>query len=102
VHTMRPSTHWRGFLASRKMICRSLNHWIDHGRPIPQASRQRQRYWFIGLRIQHTRESVALPVSAVLERPLVLATHSLTHREIRRTDYRLHRIFAFTPPSGGP
>lgn len=102
VHTMRPSTHWRGFLASRKTICRSLNQRVDLRGPIRQASRQRQQYWFVGLLIQHARESVGLPLSALLKRPILLASHSLSYREIHPCDYRLHRIFAFTPPSGWP
>jgi hypothetical protein len=100
VHTMRPSTHWRGFWATRKTILRCLAQRLAGGPSVPSIGRQRQQYWMHGLGIQRARVSVAAGFEELLTGSILAATHSLTHYEIRPFREGLHRIFAFTPPSG--
>jgi hypothetical protein len=100
VHTARPSTHWRGFWATRKTILRCLRQRLAGKPSLAGIGRQRQQYWMHGLRIQRARASVAAGLEELLAVPILAATHSLTHYEIRLFKEGLHRIFAFTPPSG--
>ena len=102
VHTARPSTHWRGFWATRKTILRCLRQRLAGGPSVAGINRQRQQYWMRGLRIQRARVSVVVGLQELLTGPILAATHSLTHYEIQPFSEGLHRIFAFTPPSGWP
>lgn len=102
VHTARPSTYWRGFWATRKMILRCLRHRLAGGSSVSGIGRQRQQYWMRGLRIQRARVSASVRFEQLLTGSILAATHSLTHYEMRPFQEGLHRIFAFTPPSGWP
>ena len=102
VHTARPHRFWRGFWAPRSAILKSLaskeyeNHWL------PSPARQRQQYWWRGLQIQRQFDSVFETLASLVDQAIIVATHSLTHREVRILEAAPHRIFACTPPVRGP
>lgn len=102
VYTLRPLTHWRGFWTSASIIRSSLTEKLIHGRWLSQIRRQRQQYWWRGLRMQQILEGELKEPLALFQRPLILATHSLNYREVWPFPDALHRIFAFTPSVGGP
>lgn len=102
VHTMRPSTHWRGFWAPWHVIFRSLLEKAA-GKKWPEAvSRQKQQYWWRGYRIQSRISGEPVGLWKLLFSGRIVATHSLTHREIRSVYDSTYRIFAVTGPSRGP
>lgn len=102
VHTMRPATHWRGFWAAWPVIVASLLAKVK-GQRWPQAiERQRQQYWWRGYRIQSLIEGAEAGPWELLLAGRIVATHSLSHREIRWIGGATNRIFAVTAPSGGP
>lgn len=102
VYTMRPGGFWRGFWAAEQDIRESLRQKLVHGRWLPGFGRQRQQYWWRGFKRQLVFEGLWRSPHWLFEQPLILATHSLTHRELRPLPPPLHLIFAFSPPSGGP
>lgn len=102
VYTMRPCSHWRGFLAETQIIRTSLEEKHNHDRWTSAVSRQRQQYWWRGLRRQQVLEGELRDLSGLFDRPLILATHSLIYREIRSYTDPPYRIFAFSPSSRAP
>jgi hypothetical protein len=102
VHTMRPDTHWRGFWADRATILASLRRKESAQRWLAQPCRERQQYWWRGFAIQRRFDGAVESLAVLVERHLIAATHSLTHREIHALVHPPHRIFAFTPAVRGP
>ena len=102
VHTMRPDTHWRGFWAPWSAIFTTLLIKAAGGKWCTDFSRQRQQYWWRGYRIQSRIRGAPIGLWQLLLSGRIVATHSLSHREIRAVLCRPHRIFAVTVPSGGP
>ena len=101
VHTLRPSSHWRGFWAPWRLILVCLlgklrgRHWSSR---IP---RQRQQYRWKGFGKQAARERIQLRSVGVLRRLLsdgiILSTHSLKYFEVRPLAHPPYRILAVTP-----
>jgi len=99
VHTCRPESHWRRFLAPLSVILASLGaklagfHW-------PQSeSRQRQQYWYRGYVIQSRFDG--LPPAAIAEllaSLVVVATHSTADRTTLHPLEPPHLSFASTAP----
>jgi len=102
VHTMRPHTHWRGFWADCATILASLEGKESGRRWLTHLGRERQQYWWRGLRIQRQFDGGLRSLAALVEQQIIASTHSLTHREIHLYTHAPHRIFAFTPPLRGP
>ena len=102
VHTMRPDSHWRGFWADRATIIASLESKEYDDRWLSRLCRERQQYWWRGFQIQRQFRDRFASLEALIEQQVIAATHSLTHREIRRFQHDPHRIFAFTPSSRSP
>jgi hypothetical protein len=104
VHTMRPSSHWRGFWAPWRLILQSLLGKVHGGPWLPRVSRQRQQYWWRGFAQQAARQRLEAPCPAVLRQMLwqrvILATHSLKYVEVRPLEHPPYRIFAVTPALG--
>ena len=55
MHTTRPQSHWRGFLAPWSVIVVSLLRKLKGGRWLSLISRQRQQYWWHGFSLQAYR-----------------------------------------------
>jgi hypothetical protein len=102
VYTVRPHTHWRGFWASQATILSSLVTKASEHRWLSMVSRERQQYWWRGLRIQCRFTGREARLISLISTHIIAATHSLTHREMRILRGDAHRIFAFTPPLRGP
>ena len=102
VHTMRPSTHWRGFWAAWPLIISSLVEKAAGRKWSVSVSRQRQQYWWRGLQIQSRILGAPVGLWQLLLSGRIVATHSLIHCEIRRVCDCTHRTFAVTAPSQGP
>jgi hypothetical protein len=102
VYTVRPHTHWRGFWASQATILSSLVTKASDHRWLSMVTRERQQYWWRGLRIQQLFTSQQADLTSLIKTHIIAATHSLTHREMRILRDDTHRIFAFTPPLRGP
>lgn len=88
VHTLRPAAFWPRFRYRLQTILRALRHRILQGQALKTLSRQLQRYWYHGLRIQASRlRNRAGPglgdLAGLLGRGLVPATHSI-QCEMRR------------------
>lgn len=101
VHTLRPSSHWRGFWAPWRLILVSLRGKLRGRRWLSRFPRQRQQYWWKGFAKQAARQrvqdrSVAL-LRQLLSQGILLSTHSLKYCEVRRLPYPPHRILAVTP-----
>jgi hypothetical protein len=81
VHTCRPHTFWRRFLAPVALILRSLSG-KRAGQPWNKdVSRQRQQYWQQGYSIQSRFEGLpAQTPDSLFAGGLIAATHSLTDR----------------------
>jgi len=99
VHTCRPASHWRRFLASAAVILASLAaklagfHW-------PQSeSRQRQQYWHRGYVIQSRFDGLpAATVDGLLASLVVVSTHSTADRTTVPILEPPHPSFAATAP----
>jgi len=102
VHTSRPIEYWRGFWAQADTICRSLRERITKSRWLGALARQRQQYWWKGFGITQLICGADVDVQSLLNPDLIVATHSLSYREIRYGGEAPHRIFAFTPPVRAP
>ena len=99
VHTCRPASHWRRFIAPISVILTSLAakfiglHW-------PKGeSRQRQQYWLHGYVIQS--RFGGLPPAAIetlLAALVVIATHSTADRTTMPVLEPPHRRLAATAP----
>lgn len=102
VHTMRPVTHWRGFWADRLIILFALVRKEAGGQWLCGISRQRQQYWWAGLRKQRLYAGSPLSVVELISEGVIGATHSFTYRETVPYRYPPHRIFAVTPRARAP
>ncbi|HUV13081.1 MAG TPA: hypothetical protein VMY18_05520 [Acidobacteriota bacterium] len=102
VHTMRPSTRWRGFWAAWPLIISSLVEKAAGRKWSATVSHQRQQYWWRGFQIQSLILGVPVGLWQLLLSGRIVATHSLIHCEIRRVCDCTHRTFAVTAPSHGP
>jgi hypothetical protein len=100
VHTMRPSSHWRGFWASVTMILSSLKAKLAGGNWLMQVSRQRQQYWWRGYQLQRHLGGRPVSLSVLLHQQVIVTTHSLRFRTLAIMLQDPHRIFAVTPPLG--
>jgi hypothetical protein len=101
VHTLRPSRHWRGFWAPWRLILVCLLSKLRGRGWLSRLPRQRQQYWWKGFAKQAARQrvqdcSVAL-LRQLASQGVILSSHSLKYREVRRLPYPPHRIFAVTP-----
>ncbi len=96
VYTLRPDSHYRGFWAPWRVILVALLGKLKGGRWIARVSRQRQQYWRQGLRRQLLLEGVtavsrpgqvaASALKALVVRLIIVSTHSVSYRQIRRVD----------------
>jgi hypothetical protein len=102
VYTVRPHTHWRGFWASQATILSSLVTKESEHRWLTMVGRERQQYWWRGLRIQRRFAGPETSLTSLIKTHIIAATHSFTHREMRLVRGDAYRIFAFTPPLRGP
>lgn len=99
VHTCRPASHWRRFLAPITVIITSLVvklagfHWPGG------ESRQRQQYWHRGYRIQSRYDGLPpAAIESLLAACIVVATHSTDDRTMLPIPEPPHRRFAATAP----
>ena len=100
VHTCRPDSHWRRFLAPIAVILASLVGKIT-GRIWPRSEcRQRQQYWYRGSTIQSRFDGLPpVSVESLHLAGIVVATHSTADRATipwPGTPYR--RLAATEPP----
>jgi hypothetical protein len=102
VHTSRPIEYWRGFWAQAATIYASLRERIENRRWLQELPRQRQEYWWKGFGITQLVRGAHVDVELLLSSNLIVATHSLSYREICYAGEPPHRIFAFTPPVRAP
>ena len=102
VHTARPLDYWRGFWATASTITASLRQRIEKGCWLASLSRQRQEYWWKGLKICGLIHGLSEQLQWLQDGGQIIATHSLNYREIHYVDEPPHRIFAFTPPVRAP
>lgn len=102
VHTARPLEYWRGFHASVSAITASLWLRVEKRPWLDSFSRQRQEYWWRGLKRCQAIRAESAELEALLEAGQIVATHSLLFREISYVDEAPHRIFAFTAPVRAP
>jgi hypothetical protein len=99
---MRPSTHWRGFLSPWWLILASLLQKVVQGRWLSVAGRQRQQYWRRGYLKQRQVSGGLAGVEELHDAGIIVATHSLTDRQIQRFPYCANLAFAATgAPEGG-
>ncbi len=102
VHTMRPTTHWRRFWAAWSLIISSLLGKAAGRKWLKSVSRQRQQYWWRGYQIQSRISGAPIEMWLLLLSGRIVATHSLTYREIGAAIDRTYRTFAATTPAHGP
>jgi hypothetical protein len=100
VHTCRPDSHWRRFLAPISVILVSLVSKIMGLRWPQDESRQRQQYWYRGFIIQSRFDGLPpVSVESLHLAGIVVATHSTADRATipwPGTPYR--RLAATEPP----
>jgi hypothetical protein len=100
VHTLRPSSHWRGFWAPWRVIVVCLLGKLRGRRWMSRFSRQRQQYWWKGFAKQAARERMQGRSVRVLRQLLaggiILSTHSLKYCEVRQVAQAPYRILAVT------
>ena len=80
VHTMRPQTHWRRFLAPWWLILVSLLQKLLLARRLSMAGRQRQQYWMRGYLKQRQAAGGLAGVWELHDAGLIVATHSPSER----------------------
>lgn len=101
VHTLRPSSHWRGFWAPWRLILVCLLRKLNGRRWSSRIPRQRQQYWWKGFAKQAVPERVRTRSRAVLRHLLanriILSTHSLKYFEVPRLEHPSYRILAVKP-----
>ena len=105
LHTARPDSHWRGFLAPWKVILVCLMRKLKKCRWLKGPSRQRQQYWWKGFLKQLGREGspedcTMEALRRLVQRPIILSTHSLEYYEISSFEDIPHLRFAATPAAG--
>jgi len=102
VHTMRPQTHWRGFWAGWLTIVASLVSKQEWGRWLQGITRQRQQYWWKGYRKQAVRlGDWRSSVEELLDKDVIVSTHSTKYCETRFCEGPSHLIYAATPAAAG-
>ncbi|MQY81893.1 MAG: hypothetical protein GH158_06660 [Dehalococcoidia bacterium] len=99
---MRPTTHWRRFWAAWSLIISSLLGKAAGRKWLKSVSRQRQQYWWRGYQIQSRISGAPIEMWLLLLSGRIVATHSLTYREIGAAIDRTYRTFAATTPAHGP
>lgn len=99
VHTCRPASHWRRFLAPIAVILASLAAKLEGFRWPSSENRQRQQYWHHGYRIQSRFEGLpAAPVANLLAKFVIVATHSTIERTTLPVPAPPYRRLAATAP----
>jgi hypothetical protein len=99
VHTCRPDSHWRRFLAPITVIVACLNGKLTGTHWLKDQTRQRQQYWYRGFLIQSLFDGRPPATIAMLYGTgIVAATHSTADREIARWPGRPYRSLAATGP----
>lgn len=98
VHTHRPRSHWRRFLASWWIIVLSVLQRLEQGRRLSMVGRQRQQYWVRGYRKQRQIAGGLAGVWELHEAGIIVASHSLTDCVREAAAYPTHRRFAATDP----
>lgn len=99
VHTCRPATHWRRFLAPSAVIVASLGAKLSGLRWPKDDSRQRQQYWHQGYLIQSRFDGLPpAALQALLAEFVVAATHSTVDRTTLPVPEPPHRRLAATAP----
>ncbi len=97
IHSARLGTHWRKFWAAWSIILLSLLSKEREGRWLEGICRQRQQYWWRGLRRQvQAGGGERAGVVKLFVRGVILATHSIRDREIRLLSEAPYPIFAAT------
>lgn len=99
VHTCRPASHWRRFLAPVVVILASLCAKMAGLQWQRNESRQRQQYWLHGYVIQSRFEGLPpASLDELLARLVVAATHSIADRTTLPIPEPPHRRLAETAP----
>jgi len=81
VHTCRPATHWRRFLAPISIIIASIAATLSGLRRVRSEHRQRQQYWHRGYLIQSRLDGFPpASLDELATRLVVVATHSTADR----------------------
>jgi len=99
VHTCRPATHWRRFLAPIEVIVASIGAKLSGLHWPKTASRQRQQYWHQGYLIQSRFDGLSpATIGDLLAFLVVAATHSTADRTMLPVLEPPHRRLAATAP----
>ena len=99
VHTCRPASHWRRFLAPIVVILASLSAKLAGSYWSQTESRQRQQYWYHGYNIQSRFDG--LPPALIVELQvdsIIVATHSTADRATLPIPEPPYPSFAATAP----
>lgn len=100
VYTLRPDTHYRGFWAPWRVILVSLIGKLKQDRWIAGVGRQRQQYWWRGLRRQVLQQgrrqgcATVRDLKAMVAQLIIVSTHSVKYRETRSVGGEPYLIFA--------
>jgi len=99
VHTCRPDSHWRRFLAPIAVILASLVGKIAELAWAGDASRQRQQYWHRGYIIQGRFNGLPQEtIESLYLAGIIISTHSTTDRASATWPLRPYRRLAATEP----
>ena len=99
MHTCRPDSHWRRFLAPIAVILASLVGKVTGLRWPRSDSRQRQQYWYRGSIIQSRFDGLPpVSVESLLLGGIVVATHSTADRATTPWPGNPYRGLAATEP----
>jgi hypothetical protein len=99
VHTYRPASHWRRFIAPISIILASLVAKLAGLRWPQGESRQRQQYWYCGYLIQSCFDGLPpIEIERLVAERIIVATHSTADRAIVPWPEPLHRSLAATGP----
>lgn len=92
VYTMRPQELWPRFQAHVVTIIQSLSEKVTTHKWLTGISRQRQQYWFRGIKKQCRRmgmipkEITKAQITQLCEVGIIITTHSMLH-------YQTHSVF---------
>jgi hypothetical protein len=100
VYTMRPCLYWRRFLTPVWMILASLATKQRHDLWLSVFTRQRQQYWWRGYNLQSHFAGPVVDLDTLEAKGIMVATHSLTDREVHSFPLPPYRSFAATAPPG--
>jgi hypothetical protein len=99
VHTCRPRSHWRRFLAPISVILASLGAKLGRLRWPQGESRQRQQYWYHGYLIQSCFHGLPpTEIEILVTERIIVATHSTIDRAIVLWAEPPYRSLAATGP----